>query len=129
MNKLEYSDLVKRKMKKLKKWLTEHYDLNTAKSILSEMMSDADRLKEYEESGTSIAEAYGIETDYWYLLTHQHYLGFPLRYPKTTSVPYYDKTSKTIKYDTKVTQYTEKNSISNLIKYMDNYKSYSFHKK
>ena len=40
MNKLEYSDLVKRKMKKLKKWLTEHYDLNTAKSILSEMMSD-----------------------------------------------------------------------------------------
>ncbi|MBP3235026.1 MAG: hypothetical protein J6M65_11475 [Eubacterium sp.] len=48
---------------------------------------------------------------------------------KTTSVPYYDKTSKTIKYDTKVTKYTEKNSISNLINYMDNYKSYSFHKK
>lgn len=44
-------------MIKLQKWLTEHYDLNTAKSILSEMMSDADRLKEYEESGTSIAEA------------------------------------------------------------------------
>ena len=177
MNKLEYSDLVKRKMKKLKKWLTEHYDLNTAKSILSEMMSDADRLKEYEESGTSIAEAYGIETDYWYLFTHQHYLrkgtevsgtadnpvivnykrkkirgkyynqsdtyrlnrfketnkdgSYDLKFvgTKTTSVPYYDKTSKTIKYDTKVTQYTEKNSISNLIKYMDNYKSYSFHKK
>ncbi len=67
MNKLEYSDLVKRKMIKLKKWLTEHYDLDTAKNILSEMMADADRLKEYEKSGNNIAETYGIETDYWYL--------------------------------------------------------------
>jgi len=91
MNKLEYSDLVKRKMKKLKKWLTEHYDLNTAKSILSEMMSDADRLKEYEESGTSIAEAYGIETDYWYFFTHQHYLVYRFEAGKVTVVQMFNE--------------------------------------
>ena len=86
MNKLEYSDLVKRKMIKLKKCLTEHYDLDTAKSILSEMMADADRLKEYEKSGTNIAETYGIETDYWYLFTHQHYLVYRFEPGKVTVV-------------------------------------------
>ena len=60
LNKLEYSNLVKRKMKKLKKWLTEHYDLNTAKSILSEMMSDADRLKEYDETVWNIWAYSGV---------------------------------------------------------------------
>lgn len=56
---------------------------------------------------------------------------FQYRYKgsKTTSVPYYDKASKTVKYETKVTEYTENNSISNIMDYMENYKSFSFHKK
>jgi len=91
MNKLEYSDFVKRKMIKLKKWLTEHYDLDTAKSILSEMMADADRLKEYEKSGTNISETYGIETDYWYLFTHQHYLVYRFRTGKVTVVQMFNE--------------------------------------
>ncbi len=86
MNDLDYSDLVKRKMKKLKKWLTERYDLDTAKRILSEMLTDADRLKEYEESGTNIAETYGIETNYWYLFSHQHYLIYRFEPGKVTVV-------------------------------------------
>ena len=56
---------------------------------------------------------------------------FQYRYKgsKTTAVPYYDKTTKTVKYETKVTEYTESNSISNLVNCMDYYKSFSFHKK
>ena len=56
---------------------------------------------------------------------------FQYRYKgsKTTVVPYYDKASKTVKYETKVTEYTENNSISNIMDYMENYKSFSFHKK
>lgn len=91
MNKLEYSDLVKRKMIKLKKWLTEHYDSDTAKSILSEMMADAYRLKEYEKSGTNIAETYGIETNYWYLFTHQHYLVYRFEPGKVTVVQMFNE--------------------------------------
>ncbi len=91
MNKLEYSDLVKRKMKKLKEWLAEHYDLDTAVRILSEMMTDADRLIEYEESGTNIAENYGIETNYWYLFTHQHYLIYRFEPGKVTVVQMFNE--------------------------------------
>ena len=74
MNKLVYSPIVRKKMKEIKSWLTEHFDEDTAKSVLSGMTTDADILKEHEKSGTNIAELYDIDTDYWYLFTHQHYL-------------------------------------------------------
>ena len=74
MNKLEYSPLVKKKMKLLKEWLAEHFDEAIAKKILTEMIADAEILTRHEKSGTNIAEAYGVDTEYWYLFTHQHYL-------------------------------------------------------
>lgn len=91
MNKLEYSALVKEKLKKLKGWLTEHYDPDTAGRVLSGMLADADRLKEHEKSGTNIAETYGIETDYWYLFTHQHYLVYRFEPGKVTVVQMFNE--------------------------------------
>ena len=74
MNKLEFSPLVKKKMKSLKGWLTEHFDEDVAGKVLTGMISDAEVLIHHEKSGTNIAETYNIETEYWYLFTHQHYL-------------------------------------------------------
>lgn len=91
MNKLEYSALVTEKLKNLKNRLTENYDSNTAKRILSEIMADADRLKEYEKSGTNISETYGIETNYWYLFTHQHYLVYRLERQKVIIVQMFNE--------------------------------------
>ena len=73
-NKLEYTQIVKEKLLKLKKWLTQHHDVDTAKKVLAGILLDADILKEHEKSGTNIAETYGVDTKYWYLFTHQHYL-------------------------------------------------------
>ena len=91
MNKLEYSALVTEKLKNLKNRLTENYDSNTAKRILSEIMADADRLKEYEKSGTNISKTYGIETNYWYLFTHQHYLVYRLERQKVIIVQMFNE--------------------------------------
>jgi len=74
MNRLEYSPLVKKKMKSLKGWLTEHFDEDVAGKVLTEMISDAEVLIHHEKSGTNIAETYNVDTEYWYLFTHQHYL-------------------------------------------------------
>ncbi len=74
MNKLEYSPLVRSKLKYLKTWLTNHYDSDVANNVLRGITTDADNLTEYEKSGTNISEMYDIETEYWYLFTHQHYL-------------------------------------------------------
>ncbi len=73
MARLEYSPLVREKMKELKKLLIDHYDEATAKKILSGMTSDADRLMDNPRIGTNIATMYDVDTEYWYLFTHQHY--------------------------------------------------------
>ena len=74
MNKLVYSHIVKRKMLVLKDRISEHFDSDTATKVISGITKDADNLKEHEEIGTNIAQMYGIDTDYWYLFTNQHYL-------------------------------------------------------
>ena len=91
MNKLEYSALVKKKMKALKKWLTEHFGEDTAKKVLIGITDDADILIKYEKSGTNIAEMYDIDTDYWYLFTHQHYLIYRIEKGKVTIVQMFNE--------------------------------------
>ena len=86
MKKLEYSPIVRNKLRDLKKWLTEQFDDVTAKRILSEMTSDADILKNHDKAGTSIKAMYDIDTDYWYLFTHQHYLVYRIEPKKVIIV-------------------------------------------
>ena len=74
MNKLEYSPLVMIKLKILKEQLIDKYDEETANKVVSGIISDAEILKQFEKSGTNIAEMYVIYTQYWYLFTHRHYL-------------------------------------------------------
>ena len=74
MNKVVYSQLVKRKMVALKNYLTEMYDLKTAIEVIKGITIDVDRLEQFEESGTNISEMYDIDTDYWYVFSHQHYI-------------------------------------------------------
>ena len=74
MKMVVYSPLVKRKMKALKIWLIDHHGESVAEEVLTGIIKDADVLAEFEKSGTSIAEIYHIDTEYWYIFTHQHYL-------------------------------------------------------
>lgn len=91
MNKLEYSALVKEKLINLKNWITDNYDSDTSNDIISGMIADADRLKEYEKSGISISEVYSVDTDYWYLFTHQHYFTYRFELGKVTIVQMFNE--------------------------------------
>ena len=86
MKKLEYSPIVRNKLKALKEYLIEHFDETTAKRVLTEMASDADMLKTHDKSGTNIAAMYDVDTDYWYLFTHQHYLVYRIEPKKVVIV-------------------------------------------
>lgn len=86
MKKLEYSPLVRYKLKELKEWLVDHYDGETASKILIGITSDADRLAQYEKSGVNISEMYNLNTDYWYIFTHQHYLVYRIESTKVIIV-------------------------------------------
>lgn len=74
MKKLEYSPIVRRKLKRLKEYLSLEYDNKTAHDILQGITDDADNLKTFENSGVDISKIYNIDTDYRYLFTYHHYL-------------------------------------------------------
>ncbi len=65
MKKVEYSNLVKVKLLKLKKLLADEYGDNKAKEILIFMVNCVDMLGLHEERGVSISRMYNIDTDYW----------------------------------------------------------------
>jgi hypothetical protein len=65
MKKVEYSNLVKVKLLKLKKLLADEYGDNKAKEILISMVNCVDMLGLHEERGVSISRMYNIDTDYW----------------------------------------------------------------
>ncbi len=73
MKRIEYSQLVKRKLLKLKSELTGEYGEEKAKEILTAMADHVDMLGQYEESGVNISRMYRIDTDYWYLFTNHNY--------------------------------------------------------
>jgi plasmid stabilization system protein ParE len=91
MKKLEYSPLVRNKLKSLKKWLIEHFDEETSKDILTGIISDADLLSDNPKLGTNISELYDVETDYWYLFTHQHYLVYRIEPKKIIVVQMFNE--------------------------------------
>ena len=64
MKKVEYSQLVKRKLLKLKKELTGEYGEEKAKEILTAMADHVDMLGQHDESGVNISRMYDIDTDY-----------------------------------------------------------------
>ncbi|MCR4716524.1 MAG: type II toxin-antitoxin system RelE/ParE family toxin [Lachnospiraceae bacterium] len=74
MKKIEYSPLVNNKLNKLKNWLIEHFSDEKTIEIITAIISDAERLAQHEKSGINISEMYDIDTNYWYIFTHQHYL-------------------------------------------------------
>ncbi len=86
MKQLEYSPVVKRKLKALQQWLTDHFGEDTAHNVLTGIKTDTELLEENEECGIKIAEMYDIDTDYYYLFTHQHYLVYRIESEKIVIV-------------------------------------------
>ena len=91
MKKLEYSPLVRNKLKALKKWLVEHFDEETALNVLTGITSDADLLSDNPKPVTNISEMYEVETEYWYLFTHQHYMIYRIEAKKVMIVQMFNE--------------------------------------
>lgn len=72
MKRVEYSQLVKRKLLNLKMYIIEKYGEKKAKEIMTSITDRVDLLGSNEESGVSISRMYDIETDYWYIFTNHN---------------------------------------------------------
>ena len=91
MRKIVYSPIVKQKIKKLKVWLTEHFDQGVAEKVIVGILEDAELLSRQPEIGTNIADAYKIDTQYWYLFSRQHYLVYRIEARKIVIVQMFNE--------------------------------------
>lgn len=73
MKKIEYSQIVRRKLKELRIDLQKKYGNEKASSILSSITSTINNLQQFEKCGINISSIYDIQTDYWYIYTNHNY--------------------------------------------------------
>ena len=72
--KLEYSQIVRKKLKTLKACLVEQYGEEFAKSSLKKITDYARTLIKNPEIGTDLSAILGIETDYRSVFVNHNYL-------------------------------------------------------
>ncbi len=84
MKKIEYSKVVQRKLKALKKDLEEQFGGETAVDSMTRIMRDIHHLSANSKIGIEISKMYDVDTDYWYLFTTHNY--FIYRIEKTSIV-------------------------------------------
>lgn len=73
LRKLEYSQIVRRKLKELKAELVDKYGNEFASKSIKEMTTALRRLEQFADSGVRIAEMYDIDTDYYYVFVRHNY--------------------------------------------------------
>ena len=73
LRKLEYSQIVRRKLKELKAELVDKYGDEFASKSIKEMTTALRRLEQFADSGVRTAEMYDIDTDYYYVFVRHNY--------------------------------------------------------
>ena len=74
MKKLEYSQIASKKLKGLRRELTEKFGEVFSADLIRETLKSIRQLEQYPDSGGGqIAKLYDIDTDYWYLFVNHNY--------------------------------------------------------
>ena len=73
MAKLEYSQIVRRKLKKLRSELTQAYGESGSQKIMGKITKGIRRLEAFPQSGTRISSQYDVESDYSYIFVEHNY--------------------------------------------------------
>ena len=82
MKKVEYSQIVRRKLKTLRVRLTNEFGLEVSKKSLRQIMNAARSLEKFAERGVAVSEMYDIQCDYRYLYVGHNYLFYRIEADK-----------------------------------------------
>ncbi len=74
MKKLVYSPQYRRKLSEIRKYLDLRFGIDIRKKVLRTITDRLHQLQEYEESGISMRELYGINSDYYYIFVAHNYV-------------------------------------------------------
>lgn len=89
--KVEYSQIVRRKMKALKKYLTEQFDQDTAAKGLKVITKAARGLADFPQKGETVSELFDVDTDFRCLYVNHNYLFYYLEDNKVIIAEMFDE--------------------------------------
>lgn len=90
MKKVEYSQIVRRKLKVLRERLTSEYGSEVSRKALKQITDAARSLEKFEERGVSVSSMYDIECDYRYLYVGHNYLFYRIEMDKIIIAEMFD---------------------------------------
>ena len=90
MKKVEYSQIVRYKLKRLKEQLIENFGIKVAKKTIDKILHAAESLEEFEEMGVRLSSIYSIECDYRILHISRNYLIYRIESDKVIIVEMFD---------------------------------------
>lgn len=91
MKKVEYSQIVRRKLKNLKVRLTREFGTEVSRKSISQITDAARGLEDFEEKGISVSAMYGIECDYRYIYAGRNYLFYRIEKDKIIIAEMFDE--------------------------------------
>ncbi|MBR1692712.1 MAG: hypothetical protein IJ711_08060 [Lachnospiraceae bacterium] len=90
MKKVEYSQIVRRKLRALKLRLTKEFGKNVSTKSLKQITDAVRRLEYFEEQGVLISSMYDIDCDYRYLYVGHNYLFYRIEENKIIIAEMFD---------------------------------------
>lgn len=79
MVRLEYAQVVRRKLQNLRNELTQNYGEDNSKKIICNITKGIRRLEIFPQSGTRISSQYDIECDYRYIFIEHNYFFYRIK--------------------------------------------------
>lgn len=79
MVRLEYSQIVRNKLKNLCHELTQNYGEHNSKKIIHNITKGIRRLESFPQSGTRVSSQYNIACDYSYIFLEHNYFFYRIK--------------------------------------------------
>ncbi len=91
MKKVEYSQIVRRKLKNLKLHLTSKFGSEVSKKSIKKITDSVRELENFEEKGFSVSSMYDVECDYRCIYTGHNYLFYRIEKNKIIILEMFDE--------------------------------------
>lgn len=91
MKKIEYSQIVRRKLKALKIRLTGQFGAEVSTKAIKQITDAVRGLEQFEKKGVAISSLYDIDCDYRYLYVGHNYLFYRIETQKIIIVEMFDE--------------------------------------
>lgn len=91
MKKVEYSQIVRYKLRRLKIQLTQNFGIKVAKQTIDKILCAVESLETFEEMGLLLSAIYNLECDYRLLHVSRNYLIYRIELDRIIIVEMFDE--------------------------------------